>query len=93
MRKAHYDWYRDFAEPRTLEHIGGDPRVNLQHSMNPIPADRVNDVVELLVGEFSEDNQVMEKEIEFLTNLTSDAPATTNQFPDWLTQALNDADN
>ena len=93
MRKAYYDWYRDFAEPRTLEHIGGDPRVNLQHSMNPIPANRVNDVVELLVGEFSEDNQVMEKEIEFLTNLTSDAPATTNQFPDWLTQALNDADN
>lgn len=29
---------------------------------------------------------------EFLTNLTSDT-STSNKFPDWLTQALNDADN
>ena len=60
--------------------------------MNSIPANRVNNVVNLLVGEFSDDQQVMEKEAEFLTNLTSDTSAT-DQFPDWFTQALNDSNN
>ena len=60
--------------------------------MNSIPSNRVNDVINLLVGEFSGDHQVMEKEAEFLTNLTSDTPAT-NQLPYWLTNALNNAHN
>ncbi len=92
MRKAFYDWYRDFPEPKTFEEIGGDPRVNVQHSMNPIPHDRVQTVINLLVSEFSNDQNINEKETEFLVKLTSDTPAT-NQFPDWLTQALNNADN
>jgi len=92
MRKAFYDWYRSFPEPKTFKFIGGDPRNNIYNAMNSIPSNRVNKIINLLLGEFSEDYQVMEKETEFLTNLTSNAPAT-NQFPDWLTQALNDSDN
>ena len=92
MRKAFYDWYRPFSSPKTFEYIGGDPRNKIYNAMNSIPKDRVREIINLLVGEFSEDVQVMEKESEFLTNLTSDTPAS-NQFPDWLTQALNDADN
>ncbi len=87
MKKAFYDWYRDFEEPKTFEYIGGDPRVNLQHSMNPIPKNRVDEVVNLLVGEFTDDDMVMEKEAEYLNNLTSDIPET-NQLPDWLSRAL-----
>lgn len=92
MRKAFYDWYRSFPEPKTFEFIGGDPRNNIYNAMNSIPSNRVNGIINLLLGEFSDDDQLMEKEAEFLTNLTSDTPAT-NQFPDWLTQALNNADN
>lgn len=92
MRRAFYDWYRSFQEPKTFEFIGGDPRNNIYNAMNSIPSNRVNGIINLFLGEFSDDDQLMEKEAEFLTNLTSDAPAT-NQFPDWLSQALNDADN
>jgi len=92
MRKAFYEWYREFLEPKTFEFIGGDPRVNEQHSMNPIPKNRVNKVVNLLVGEFSEDYQVVEKEMEYLAN-SSSTSTPKNQFPDWLTQALNNTDN
>jgi len=92
MRKAFYDWYRPFSSPKTFEFIGGDPRNNIYNAMNSIPENRVREIINLLVGEFSDDVHVMEKESEFLTNLTSDT-STSNQFPDWLTQALNDADN
>ena len=92
MRKAFYDWYRSFPEPKTFKFIGGDPRNNIYNAMNSIPEIRVNDVVNLLVGEFYDDNQVIEKEAEYLTNLTSDTPAS-NQFPDWLTNALNNTNN
>ena len=92
MRKAFYDWYRSFSEPKTFKFIGGDPRNNRNNAMNSSPMNRVNDVVNLLVGEFSDDHDVMEKEAEFLTKLPSDTPAT-NQIPDWLMNALNDADN
>ena len=53
--------------------------------MNSIPANRVNHIVNLLVGEFSDDHQV--EEAEYLNNLTSDIPET-NQLPDWLSRAL-----
>ena len=87
MRKAFYDWYRSFPEPKTFKFIGGDPRNNLNNAMNSIPANRVNHIVNLLVGEFSDDHQVVEKEAEYLNNLTSDIPET-NQLPDWLSRAL-----
>lgn len=87
MRKAFYDWYRSFPEPKTFTFIGGDPRNNLNNAMNSIPANRVNHIVNLLVGEFSDDHQVVEKEAEYLSNLTSDIPET-NQLPDWLSRAL-----
>lgn len=92
MRKAYYEWYREFPEPKTFDFIGGDPRVNVQHSMNPIPLDRVNNVVNLLVGEFSGDHQVMEKEVKYHSNSTSNS-TPQNKFPDWLSQALNNSDN
>lgn len=92
MRKAFYDWYRAFVEPKTFDFIGGDPRNNIYNSMNSIPAERVNHVVDVLVGEFSEDDHVMAKEAEFLTNLSSDT-SPSNQFPEWLTKALNNADD
>ena len=92
MRKAFYDWYREFPEPKTFEFIGGDPRVNVQHSMNPIPKERVNSVVNLLVNEFIEDRELIENEMQYHSNSSSNS-TSQNQFPDWLSQALNDADN
>ena len=92
MRKAFYDWYRSFPEPKTFKFIGGDPRNNIYNAMNSVPSNRVNDVINLLVGEFSGDHQVMEKEAEYLTNLSLNSPSQ-DEVPDWLSEILDDTNN
>lgn len=37
---AEYSRYREFDPPLTYDQIGGDPRTNVQHSMNRIPERR-----------------------------------------------------
>ena len=59
---ARYEWYRDFTDGYTFDDIGGDPRANLQHSMNPIPSERENRILELLLGELSDDTHVRANE-------------------------------
>ena len=36
MAIASYEWYNKFKSPLSFEQIGGDPRMNIQHSMNKI---------------------------------------------------------
>lgn len=36
MAIASYEWYKEFESPLSFENIGGDPRINIQHSMNKI---------------------------------------------------------
>lgn len=36
MAIASYEWFRMFESPLSFEQIGGDPRMNIQHSMNKI---------------------------------------------------------
>ena len=92
MRKASYSWYRSFLEPKTFKFIGGDPRNNVSNAMNSIPKSHVTNIVNLLVDEFSDDQQVMEKESEHLTELSS-GTSSMDKFPEWFTQALNDPNN
>jgi transcriptional regulator with XRE-family HTH domain len=42
--------------------LGGDPRANNQHSMNRIPIEREEEILRLLLGEFSSDLQVRVQE-------------------------------
>ena len=65
MRKAFYDWYREFPEPLTFEFIGGDPRNNIYNAMNPIPESRFDEVINILKSEISDDEDVSTKELEF----------------------------
>ena len=65
-----------FPNPRLSNSLEEILRNNLNNAMNSIPANRVNHIVNLLVGEFSDDHQVVEKEAEYLSNLTSDIPET-----------------
>lgn len=53
MRKAYYEWYRDFEDPKTFDFIGGDPRNNIYNAMNSIPKERVKEIVGLLAGDLS----------------------------------------
>jgi len=62
MCVARYGWYRDFENGFTFEDIGGDPRSNMQHSMNRIPVDRETEILRLLLGEFVSDAQVRTQE-------------------------------
>lgn len=36
MAIASYEWFKKFKSPLSFEQIGGDPRINIQHSMNKI---------------------------------------------------------
>ena len=36
MAIASYEWFKKFKSPLSFEQIGGDPRMNIQHSMNKI---------------------------------------------------------
>ena len=36
MALASYEWFKMFETPLSFEQIGGDPRKNMQHSMNKI---------------------------------------------------------
>jgi hypothetical protein len=40
MAMASYSWFRKFEFSLSFEEIGGDPRLNLQHSMNKIENDK-----------------------------------------------------
>ena len=78
MRRANYDWYRPFPEPKTFEFIGGDPRNNIYNAMNAIPQDRASEVISLLVEEFSDDTVVMERESNFGTESEPRSVQTAN---------------
>ena len=45
MALASYSWYKDFKEVLSFEQIGGDPRINIQHSMNKISEDKKFDIL------------------------------------------------
>lgn len=36
MAIASYEWFKKFESPLSFEDIGGDPRLNIQHSINKI---------------------------------------------------------
>jgi hypothetical protein len=40
MAIASYEWFKKLNSPLSFEQIGGDPRINIQHSMNKIIQDR-----------------------------------------------------
>lgn len=71
---AFYGWYKVFDTPFTYDQIGGDPRVNIQHSMNPIPEDREEKVLDILVGEAELDPVIKAKESDLEYKLTGKRP-------------------
>ncbi len=40
MAIASYEWYKKFKSPLSFEQIGGEPRINIQHSINKILQER-----------------------------------------------------
>ena len=40
MAIASYEWFKIFETPLSFEKIGGDPRMNIQHSMNKISKEK-----------------------------------------------------
>lgn len=67
---AYYGWYKVFNQPFTYDEIGGDPRVNIQHSMNPIQTDREEMVLDILIGEAELDPVIKAKESDLEYKLT-----------------------
>lgn len=67
---AYYGWYKVFDTPFSYEAIGGDPRANIQHSMNPIPEDREEFVLDILLGEAELDSVIKAKESNLEYKLT-----------------------
>jgi hypothetical protein len=49
MAIASYEWYKKFEPPFSFEDIGGDPRINIQHSMNKVSEDKVVDILLQLI--------------------------------------------
>ena len=49
MAIASYEWYKKFETPFSFEDIGGDPRINIQHSMNKISKDKEVEILLQLI--------------------------------------------
>jgi hypothetical protein len=45
MALASYEWYKKFDPPLSFQEIGGDPRINEQHSMNKIDNERYLEIL------------------------------------------------
>ena len=73
MRTADYGWYRDLPYGFSFEEIGGDPRVNSQHSISRIVDNREEKILAILLGEFVEDREVQTAE-QKLDDIISPSP-------------------
>ena len=49
MAMASYEWYKEFKQPLSFNDIGGDPRINIQHSMNKISKEKQIEILLLLI--------------------------------------------
>jgi hypothetical protein len=45
MALASYEWFKVFETPLSFEQIGGDPRTNIQHSMNKISKEKHSEIL------------------------------------------------
>ena len=71
---AFYGWYKEFDTPFTFEQIGGDPRNNKTNSINSIPEDREEEILDILIGEAELDPIIQVKESELEYKLTGKRP-------------------
>jgi transcriptional regulator with XRE-family HTH domain len=58
MRTADYGWYRDLSYGFSFDEIGGDPRLNSQHSISSVVDNREEQILEILLGELANDIEV-----------------------------------
>ena len=49
MAIASYEWFKMFETPLSFEQIGGDPRMNIQHSMNKISEGNCLEILLLII--------------------------------------------
>ncbi len=49
MAIASYEWFKEFKSPLSFEQIGGDPRINIQHSINKIPKERYPEILSKII--------------------------------------------
>ena len=45
MALASYEWFKMFETPLSFEQIGGDPRMNIQNSMNKISKEKHHEIL------------------------------------------------
>ena len=62
MRTADYGWYRDLPYGFSFDEIGGDPRLNSQHSISSVVDNREERILEILLGELADDIEVQSVE-------------------------------
>ena len=70
MRTADYGWYRDLPNGFSFEDIGGDPRLNSQHSISSIVDNREEQILEILLGELTDDSEVQTAEQKLDENIS-----------------------
>jgi transcriptional regulator with XRE-family HTH domain len=62
IRTADYGWYRDLPFGFSFDEIGGDPRLNSQHSISSVVDNREEEILGILLGELADDIEVQSTE-------------------------------
>jgi hypothetical protein len=50
MAIASYEWFKKFESPLSFEDIGGDPRINIQHSINKIAKEKYYEILSQIIN-------------------------------------------
>ena len=78
---AFYGWYKEFDTPFTFEEIGGDPRNNQTNSINAIPKEREEEILDILLREAEIDPVIKAKESDLEYKLTGKRTARKRNSP------------